>query len=316
MNRKFARNVQLTGAILLVWAFLQDVLLTLSTMTFVRDEQGKWQVLLQAEKIAPIWSLLALLFVLLGLLVFIGGYAIKTRITKPQKAGRSRLTLRDLSLSFGWVGLMFYGGVFLYYFAVADLIPDWFRTSPGASALGGVSMQVAAMLVIPLYFRKSSHEVGLQRPVISWKMIGYVLMFFIFVYAMSLATTTLSEWVGIDTNSYREKNISQELNDAKALGMLMAMLPLLATAVIAPIGEELLFRGVLQSVLTARWGVYTGVFGSALAFSLIHADPVLFLPIFLMGVLFSVLYRITGSLWAPIWLHAVNNFIASLNDLL
>lgn len=316
MKRNLARNVQLTGAILLIWAFLQDILLTLSTMTFVRDDHGKWQALIQAEKVSPLWSVLSLLFVLAGLVVFLIGYLFKKRLPMRKDPGRSRLTLRDLSMSFGWVGLLFFGSVFLYYFGIGGLIPEWFRTSPGASALGGVSMQIVAILVIPLYFSKSLQEIGLQRPLLSWKMIGYVLMFFIFVYAMSLVTTSLSEWIGIDTDSYREKHISQELSDAKALGFLMAMLPVIATAVIAPLGEELLFRGVLQSVLTAKWGVYAGVIGSALLFSLIHADLVLFIPIFLMGVLFSVLYRITGSLWAPIWLHAVNNFIASLNDLL
>jgi membrane protease YdiL (CAAX protease family) len=316
MKRNLARNVQATGAVLLIWAFLQDVLLTLSSVTFVRDEHGTWHVLVQSGHIDPVWSILSLLLVLFGLAVFLTGFVIKKQNPAGKDPGRSRLSLRDLILSFGWVGLLFFGGVFLYYFGAASLIPEWFRTSPGASALGGVSMQIAAILVIPLYFRKSLHEIGLKRPVISWKMIGYVLMFFTFVYAMSLVTNSISEWIGIDTDSYREKHISQELHDAKAIGMLMAMLPLLATSLIAPVGEELLFRGVLQSVLTARWGVYAGVIGSAFLFALIHADLVLFVPIFLMGILFSVLYRITGSLWAPVWLHVLNNFIASLNDLM
>ncbi|MFD2171223.1 CPBP family intramembrane glutamic endopeptidase [Tumebacillus lipolyticus] len=316
MKRNFARKVQMTGAILLIWAFFQDILLTLSSMTFIRGEHGKWQLVLQSEKIAPVWSILALLFVLFGVIAFVGGFLAKKRVRKRDEQGRSKLTLRDLFVSLGWVGLLFFGGVFFYYFGGSSLIPEWFRTSPGASSLGGVSMQIAAILVIPIYFRKGLSEIGLKRPMLSWKMAGYVLMFFVFVYTMSLLTNSLSEWVGIDTDSYREKHISQELLDAKAFGMMMSMLPLLSTAVIAPLGEELLFRGVLQSVLTARWGASVGVVGSALLFSLIHADPVLFLPIFIMGVLFSMLYRITGTLWAPIWLHALNNLVASIHDLL
>jgi uncharacterized protein len=318
MNREhgLARNLQFGGAILLVNVYVQNVLMTLSAMRLQRDEHGLWQVLVDGAHVNKLWVVLGLLMLVLGGLAFLAGYLFKRR-RGSRNPERGRLTMRDMFMSFGWVGLLFFGGVFFYEIGwLRLLIPAGLRESAAGSALGGVSMQIAAILVIPLYFRRSFHEIGLKRPVITWKMLGLVLMFFTMTYAMSLVSNWLGGWLGIDTNSYREQSISNELQSAVKTGWLLTSAPLLATAVIAPIGEEFLFRGVLQSVLTARLGAWVGVIGSAFLFALIHADLVLFVPIFLMGLLFAWIYRMTGSLWAPIWLHILNNLFASLLDLL
>ncbi|MGZ4134993.1 MAG: CPBP family intramembrane glutamic endopeptidase, partial [Tumebacillaceae bacterium] len=277
-----------------------------------------WQVNVEPGTVAKHWSLIAIFMILLGMLACIAGYLGKKLTRRPPRdeMRRSRMTTRDMLNAFGWVALLFFGGLLCYYLGLLHLLPDWFRNSPGASALGGVSMQIAAMVVIPYYYRKSHHEIGLQRPVISWKMIGYVLMFFVMMYAMSLVTNSFGHWLGVDTNSYREQHISRELHFAWGGDWIVKLMPFLATSVIAPFGEEFLFRGVLQSTLCAKYGNVIGVLGSAFLFSLIHADLVLFVPIFLMGILFGILRLLTKSLWAPIWLHALNNFYASLLDLL
>ncbi|HEU4963252.1 MAG TPA: CPBP family intramembrane glutamic endopeptidase [Bacilli bacterium] len=323
--------LQVGGALMLVYAYMQDVLLSLQAMTIHKDDNGLWQVVLDHGRISRIWSLVGLAMIVGGLLFFLIGFLLKReRKRRLRKSGhwpittdaggggtfaRTRLTLRDLFKSFGWVGLLFFGGLLLFYLGAYQLLPESFRLSPGATALGGVSMQIAAIVAIPLYYRKSLHEIGLRGSPVHPRMLGYVLMFFIFTYAMSLATGTLGEWLGVNTNSYREQHISGELHAALNQGWFLSMLPMLATSLIAPLGEELLFRGVLQSTLTAKWGPLLGVLASAFCFALIHVDLVLFLPIFLMGILFAVLYRITGTLWAPIWMHIFNNLFASLSDL-
>jgi membrane protease YdiL (CAAX protease family) len=316
--RGLARNVQVTGAILLVAGYMQDVFITLQAMSIKRSSSsGLWQVNVEPGTVARHWSLIAIATILLGMLAFIVGYfGKKWRRRPPRETRRSRLTTRDMLVAFGWVGLLFFGGLLCYYLGLLRWLPEWFRKSPGASALGGVSMQLAAMIVIPYYYRKGRHEIGLHRPILTWKMIGYVVMFFIMMYAMSLLTNSLGHWVGVDTNSYREQHISSELHGAMTGGWLLKLMPFLATSVAAPFGEEFIFRGVLQSTLVARYGSFLGVLSSAFLFALIHADLVLFLPIFLMGILFGVLRQITNSLWAPIWLHALNNFYASLLDLI
>jgi membrane protease YdiL (CAAX protease family) len=86
------------------------------------------------------------------------------------------------------------------------------------------------------------------------------------------------------------------------------------TAIIAPVTEELFFRGILQSglvnVLKRRW---LAVVLSAAVFGVVHAggpenpQPHVVLPLTVLGVLLGVLYLKTGSLVAPITLHALFN---------
>ena len=76
--------------------------------------------------------------------------------------------------------------------------------------------------------------------------------------------------------------------------------------VLAPLVEELVFRGLLFSRLTAKWGMIRAMVVSSLAFGLLHFNPI---GAFVFGVVACVLYVRTRTLIVPIVLHALNNFI-------
>ncbi|MEO6527380.1 MAG: CPBP family intramembrane glutamic endopeptidase [Gemmatimonadaceae bacterium] len=86
----------------------------------------------------------------------------------------------------------------------------------------------------------------------------------------------------------------------------LARLVVLAV-VIAPVVEEVLFRGLLMQRWARRWGTLNGVLVSSALFAFGHNEWV---GHFVSGVLFSVLYLHTRQLWVPIAAHALNNFIA------
>ena len=82
----------------------------------------------------------------------------------------------------------------------------------------------------------------------------------------------------------------------------------MAVGIAAPVGEEMLFRGFAQNVLTRRWGAVVGTIGSALLFAAPHTYSFLGLSvIFAMGIALAYIYRTGGSLWTCIIIHAVNN---------
>lgn len=83
-------------------------------------------------------------------------------------------------------------------------------------------------------------------------------------------------------------------------------------AVLPAIGEELLFRGIIQNVLSRRLGAHAAVWISALIFSAIHFQFFGFLPRLLLGALLGYLLVWSGSLWLPILAHFVNNGLAVL----
>jgi uncharacterized protein len=79
----------------------------------------------------------------------------------------------------------------------------------------------------------------------------------------------------------------------------------------AGIGEELLFRGVLQPVCIKYLGVYAGVLLVNLLFSLLHPFSIAYLVgAYLIGCYLSVLYVATENLLAPMIVHGLYDFIA------
>lgn len=84
---------------------------------------------------------------------------------------------------------------------------------------------------------------------------------------------------------------------------------IVGAAVVAPVVEELFFRGFLFAGLRQRLGwVKAGLISAAL-FSLVHFTPTAMPPIFLLGCIFALLYEKSRSLWPAILVHATMNTV-------
>ncbi|MFZ4520852.1 MAG: type II CAAX prenyl endopeptidase Rce1 family protein [Bacteroidales bacterium] len=88
---------------------------------------------------------------------------------------------------------------------------------------------------------------------------------------------------------------------------------MLMIGVLPAIGEEFLFRGLLQRLLREWLGnIHIAIFISAFLFSAMHMQFYGFFPRMMLGVMFGYLFYWTGSLWAPIFGHFINNGSAVL----
>ncbi len=89
------------------------------------------------------------------------------------------------------------------------------------------------------------------------------------------------------------------------------MFNLLMIAVVPAIGEELLFRGVLQKIFI-KWtkNIHVGIWITAILFSAFHMQFYGFLPRMVLGLLFGYLLVWSGSMWLPIIAHFINNAAA------
>ena len=85
---------------------------------------------------------------------------------------------------------------------------------------------------------------------------------------------------------------------------------LLCGGVLAPFCEEFIFRGIVYRGLATRIPDWGAAMGSSLLFSVLHMELKFMLPIFVMGLLMCWAYRKSGSLLAPVAIHALNNLIA------
>lgn len=84
----------------------------------------------------------------------------------------------------------------------------------------------------------------------------------------------------------------------------------LTLVVMAPLFEEVIFRGVLLESLRVRYGVVAAWILSSVLFGVVHLHPTVAVNAFFMGLILGFVYLATESLWASIFLHAVNNGIS------
>jgi membrane protease YdiL (CAAX protease family) len=169
--------------------------------------------------------------------------------------------------------------------------------------LQNLALVGTALLFARLAGRPTAVDFGLRRPQLK-RAIGLLVAVWIGFYVISAL------WVlalGIDEH--------QELPDR--LGADQGTLNLLAVVVlitvVAPLGEELFFRGYFFGALRNWRGVWPAAIATGLVFGGIHAGsaPVGFLvPLAFFGIGLCLLYHYSGSLYPCIALHALNNAIA------
>ena len=87
-------------------------------------------------------------------------------------------------------------------------------------------------------------------------------------------------------------------------------LTFLAAAILAPVAEEIFFRGFLYGGLRRRIGVIGAMIASTVFFTALHFSIDVFIPLFFLGLFLAWLYEKTGSLYPGIILHASNNALA------
>jgi membrane protease YdiL (CAAX protease family) len=79
------------------------------------------------------------------------------------------------------------------------------------------------------------------------------------------------------------------------------------TIVLAPVAEEFIFRGILYPFVKQLGFPKLALFGTSFLFALIHADKAIFIPLFVLALALTWLYKKTGNLLAPIVAHSLFN---------
>jgi len=121
--------------------------------------------------------------------------------------------------------------------------------------------------------------------------------------------SSIEEWMkSSEANAARITEVFLIMNSPDEL-----LYNLLIIAVLPAIGEEFLFRGVLQRLFHEMTNnIHVTILITAALFSAIHMQFYGFLPRMVLGVLFGYLMVWTGSIWVPVLAHFVNNGAAVL----
>lgn len=87
-------------------------------------------------------------------------------------------------------------------------------------------------------------------------------------------------------------------------------LTMFTVIVLAPLLEEMLFRGVIQESASRFYGPLAGVLIASAIFAIVHPNPQQIINAFFSGLILGYIYYRTRSLIPVIVIHAVNNAIA------
>jgi CAAX protease family protein len=92
----------------------------------------------------------------------------------------------------------------------------------------------------------------------------------------------------------------------------IAVAAVLEIALLAPVAEELFFRGFFFAGLRSRWSFVPAALVTGLIFGLVHAPtgPTAAIPLAGLGFALCFIYERTGSLWPCIFAHVFNNSLA------
>lgn len=204
-------------------------------------------------------------------------FALVSIITAPFGADAAALLMGEGELTF--LG----AAVLLIATQVALLLVSWFLVfRPGA---------LAALPSLPGRDPGGAIRAGLGWGLLAW--LGATIA--------SAGVVWLLERIGV---------VAEPQAAERAIQILDPWLVVLAVVILAPIAEEVFFRGVVFNAWLREHGRRWAIIGSSALFALIHASVVAVVPIFLLGLALAWVYQRSGNLLAPIAMHATVNGIS------
>jgi membrane protease YdiL (CAAX protease family) len=168
----------------------------------------------------------------------------------------------------------------------------------------------AVFLLVLIFVKVRRHaplaSLGLRR--VQWRWLLAALPFTFAAFLLESITGLLSQSLFPQTPANQCVTIRDAYQGALPLAVI-------GVAVIAPLVEEIVFRGMVFGWLRGRMPIGWAVVISAALFSLEHIgflQLTLFLPIFAAGLVLATLYHHAGSLWPSMLVHGTFNLVATL----
>lgn len=178
------------------------------------------------------------------------------------------------------------------------------------AALSAVVYAMAILVVfgLPWWVKKrrtTKEDIGLQRlPTwmdILWAPAGMVVYFILTAIVTALASTYLTF---IDYTQAQDTGFASVATQAEYI------LAFITLVVMAPIAEEVLFRGYLFGKLRKHLRLWVAILITSLLFAIVHFQWNVGLDVFVLSIVLCLLRVISGSLWPSILLHMMKNGIA------
>lgn len=199
-----------------------------------------------------------------------------------------------------WLGL----GILIFLLVAFLLLVTFFNLFNETTSLLLIIPELLMVVPIAIIFiwRKVDwKELGFYK--FKWEDLALGCGFLLFVYFFTIINNVVMVMLGVITQAETIFDILSEIDSLAIFAI--------TTMFIAPIFEEIFFRGFLFKGFRQKYGWKIALILSALIFSLFHGQVATLIPTFLLGSLFSYMVQRTESIFPSMILHFLVNSVGT-----
>jgi membrane protease YdiL (CAAX protease family) len=167
-----------------------------------------------------------------------------------------------------------------------------------------------AMVWSLIYYKKKWFSGLGLKPTILWLHLIAGIAFLLFSYPIVAKSYEINQAINLpEWMSQMEDQTAELLKNLLVMETPGALLAnLFVIAVIPGLGEELIFRGIIQKEIYKYFrSPWVAIVVASVIFSAMHFQFAGFLPRFFLGMILGLLFYWTNNLWIPILVHSFNN---------
>jgi len=217
--------------------------------------------------------------------------------------------IRDIILGvFAALAVFFVLGAAIIGGASAAFDDDSFETSLAEAVAIAVLDIVLVVTVLAVVARKGAGlaELGFRLPRWTWaRTLGYIVL----AYFAAIGLVNIYG-IAIDVFGLDQLEPAQQLPDDFYDHDVVVALTGIAIVFMAPVAEEVFFRGFIFGGLRRYLNLPIAGLCSGVLFAFAHGDPGLIAPFAGVGLVLAFIYEKSGSLWAPIGVHFIFNTLS------
>jgi membrane protease YdiL (CAAX protease family) len=213
----------------------------------------------------------------------------------------------------GWTLALLIGGGAALIIAMRSVValgagqPETGLVGPLAYTLGsGIYLLLIAGVYLFAARRAGWAALGLRQA----NLLDYLLV--LPLYVLGTIGLVAANLIVVQLTGIQENPQVDALSGGQALSPTQLFMLLILVAGLAPLAEELFFRGMLYPLLRRRLGPAAAISINAGLFALAHFIPILLPGLFIIGLALAYLRERSGSIWPCVLYHVIQNSIALL----
>ena len=167
---------------------------------------------------------------------------------------------------------------------------------------------IISTLILWINYKKEKLSFGLSienLKYVIWTPLIYLITIILLLFVGLLNQYLLTNFFDIEIKPQDILERFKELENPFEISIFV-----IGSAAIAPIYEELLFRGIIFPTLIQKTNFTIALLLSSLLFAVLHFHLSALLPLFVLSIILSITYLYTSTIWASISLHALFNLIS------